>query len=117
MKKLPPTLEEYRQIMAVEDFKDFATDLIETFYDVTSQHLTQLHEAFYEKDNEAFKRAAHSLKSSSQTFDFTEFTTIAAELETRGCLKDINEIKDLIALCEMEFERSKTTLEVLRSGL
>ena len=117
MKHLFPALDEYRGIMRKEDFSDFIINLIETFIDVTPQHITQLKNAFQEKDNDAFKRAAHSLKSSGRTFNLTEFTTLVAELETRGCLEDSIEIQELIRHCESEFEQAKIELQVIRTEL
>jgi len=117
MKDLSPALNEYRQIMEKADFRDFIIDLIDTFYDATTQHITQLKNAFHDKDDDAFKRAAHSLKSSGRTFNLAEFTAIAVKLESRGCREESNEIKDLIRGCELEFEKAKFTLEELRIEL
>lgn len=117
MKGVSPGLDEYRQIMGRDDFRDFVNDLIDILYGASPVHFNQLKNAFREKDNTSFKRAAHSLKSSALTFDASEFAAIAAELEARGCLEDPDEIWNRITQCEMEFEKIKSALEILRHEL
>jgi len=111
MRDLPPTLMEYRQIMDEEDFHDFLIDLVMTFKDVTHHHIAELKAAFVEKDQEAFKRVAHSLKSSGRTFQLTHFTALATELEERGCIDDPGRIEDLIQSCELEFNKAIRSLD------
>jgi HPt (histidine-containing phosphotransfer) domain-containing protein len=110
-------LDEYRQIMGKDDFRNFVIDLIDILYDTSPIYFNQLKDAFREKENISFKRAAHSLKSSALTFGASEFAAIAAELEVRGCLEDPDEIWNLITHCEMEYEKIKSTLEALRQEL
>jgi HPt (histidine-containing phosphotransfer) domain-containing protein len=111
MRDLPPALMEYRQIMDEEDFRDFLIDLIMTFKDVTPHHIKELKVAFVGKDQEAFKRAAHSLKSSGRTFQLTHFTALATELEERGCLEDPQVVDNLIQSCELEFFKTIPILD------
>jgi len=115
MKGLSQVLNDYRQIMEKEDFREFVNDLIDTLNSTTPKQFDQLKDAFHAKDSSGFKRAAHSLKSSGLTFGAAEFTAIAAELEERGCLEDSDEIWKLITRCEMEFAKVKPGLEELRN--
>jgi len=117
MDEVSSGLDEYRQIMGEDNFRNFVNDLIDILYTVSPMHFSQLKDAFREKDNTSFKRAAHSLKSSGLTFGATEFASTAAELEARGCLEDPDEIWNRITQCEMEFEKIKSALEILRHEL
>jgi HPt (histidine-containing phosphotransfer) domain-containing protein len=111
MNALPPALMEYQQLMNEMDFQDFIVDLIKTFKDVTPDHLAELKTAFTEKDLEAFKRAAHSLKSSGRTFQLTPLTTLAAELEELTSLDDEKVIEERIQTFDLEVHNAIATLE------
>ena len=111
MKEIPPALMEYRQIMSEEDFLEFMVDLITTFKDVTPDHLAELKTAFADKDQEAFRRAAHSLKSSGRTFQLNRFTTLATELEELDSLEDEKAVKNTIHTLEHEAQIALDTLD------
>ena len=113
MTELPPVFSEYRQLMSEEDFQVFKIDLIETFKDVTPVHIAELKAAFVEKDQGAYRRAAHSLKSSGRTFQLTRLTSLAAQLEELDCLEDEKAITNIIPAFELEVQKAINSLDAL----
>jgi len=63
---------------------DFIGELIDTFCEETPQLLSQLRQSLAAQDAEAFRRTAHSLKSSSANFGALKFSALAKELEMMG---------------------------------
>jgi len=116
MRPVSPMLDEYREIEQNE-FEQLVRDLIDSFLEVTHKHLDQLINAFQAKENDAFIRAAHTLKSSGATFGATEFGMMAEELELSGCLGDLKNTKQLITRLEIEYAKVKTHLKQLRNDL
>lgn len=60
---------------------DFIGELLQAYYDETPQMLANLQQALVKKDHEAFRLAAHSIKSTSNSFGALQFGTLAKELE------------------------------------
>ena len=63
---------------------DFAMELVDTFLDEAPGMLAALHDAAAQGDADSFRRAAHSLKSNSQTFGATQLGVLARDLELGG---------------------------------
>ena len=63
---------------------EFVAELVGTFLEEAPRMLAELREALAERDAERFCRAAHSLKSNSQTFGAAALGALARELELRG---------------------------------
>ena len=63
---------------------DFVRDLIDTFLDEAPRMLGDLRSALAANDAERFRRAAHSLKSNSNTFGALPLGTLARTLELGG---------------------------------
>ncbi len=74
------TLQELRDTAGAE----FVGDLIDTFLDEAPQMLAQLRAAHAAGDAQAFRRAAHSLKSNSLTFGAQSLAAAARALELQG---------------------------------
>ena len=117
MKHISPVLNEYREILEQEEFEQLVKDLIDSFFEVSPKQLDQLKISYNIRDDEAFKRAAHTLKSSGDTFGFTEFRSMASELETRGCINDFALIKQLVTRLEIEYAKVKTNLQALQDSM
>ena len=63
---------------------EFAAELVGTFLEEAPEMLAELRAARGEGAVDRFRRAAHSLKSNSQTFGATELAALARELELGG---------------------------------
>ncbi len=63
---------------------DFLPELAQVYFEETPQLLEKLHQALEKNDQEAFRMAAHSIKSTSNSFGALEFGTLAKELEMMG---------------------------------
>ncbi len=61
--------------------EDFIGVMLETFLEETSQLMADLHKSLSANDAEAFRRAAHSMKSNAATFGATRLSELAKELE------------------------------------
>jgi histidine phosphotransfer protein HptB len=71
------TFEELKAAMGA----DFIGELIDTYCEETPALIAQLEGALAEGNVDAFRRAAHSIKSSSATFGALGFSAQAKELE------------------------------------
>jgi len=63
---------------------DFIIELINTFLEDTPSQLEQLRNALAAQDAEAFRRAAHTIKSNAATFGAHQLAAQARELEMMG---------------------------------
>jgi HPt (histidine-containing phosphotransfer) domain-containing protein len=63
---------------------EFAVELVDTFLTEAPSMLAELRRAFAAGDADAFRRAAHSLKSNGNTFGARTFAAMAKELELGG---------------------------------
>ena len=63
---------------------DYINELVQAYFDETPQLLSNLQNALQILDYEAFRRAAHSIKSTSYSFGALKFGEMAKELEILG---------------------------------
>ena len=63
---------------------DFVAELVGTFLEEAPPMLAELRSAVAARSAEAFRRAAHSIKSNSNTFGATRLAEMARELELGG---------------------------------
>ena len=63
---------------------DFIAELIDTFLVEAPSLLDELRRAYAARDADAFRRAAHSLKSNANTFGARALGVMARELELTG---------------------------------
>jgi histidine phosphotransfer protein HptB len=75
-----PTFEALRDAMGA----DFIGELTQAYFDETPQLLARLQDALARQDCEAFRQAAHSIKSTSNSFGALGFGARARELEIMG---------------------------------
>ncbi len=92
--------------------EDFVKELIDTFFEEVPGMFDALRAALAAGDAEAFRRAAHSLKSNSQTFGALTLGALARELELRGLPADAAPLDALAR----EYASAKAALTVLRHG-
>ena len=92
--------------------EDFAKELIGTFLEEAPAMLTELRAALAAGDGESFRRAAHSLKSNSQTFGAQTLAAMARTLELGG-LPPGSAALDALA---QEYTRAAAALAELRDA-
>ena len=68
---------------------EFALELVDTFLQEAPAMLDELRRALAAQDADKFRRAAHSLKSNSNTFGALTLGAMARELELGGMAKAI----------------------------
>jgi len=95
---------------------EFAAELVGTFLEEAPGMLAELRSARAENHAERFRRAAHSLKSNSNTFGALRLGALARALELTGL--DADPARDTAALValETEYARAATALKDLRHG-
>ena len=93
---------------------DFALELVDTFLQEAPAMLDTLRDALAVQDVDRFRRAAHSLKSNSNTFGALTLGAMARELELAGVAKAAaGATPSLDALAE-EYARVAAALSALR---
>ena len=91
---------------------DFVVELVDTFAAEAPQMLAELRASFDSGAADAFRRAAHSLKSNSNTFGASRLAELARTLELGGMPASAAPID---ALAE-ELGRSVAALQALAAG-
>ncbi len=91
---------------------DFVAELVATFFEEAPQMLGELRHAHLAGDAERYRRAAHSLKSNSQTFGALRLGALAREQELTGLPADAAPIDALQA----EFDVAAAALRELIDG-
>ena len=64
-----PTFEAFKDAMGT----DYIGELVQAYFDDTPQLLSKLQQAVEQQDCEAFRQAAHSIKSTCNSFGALEF--------------------------------------------
>lgn len=75
-----PTFEALKDAMGA----DFLDELVQTYFDETPLLISKLQDALAKQDCDAFRIAAHSIKSTSNSFGALAFGSLAKELEFMG---------------------------------
>ncbi len=89
---------------------DFVNELIGTYFEEAPQFLADLRSAYAAQAADTFRRAAHSLKSNSNTFGALALGRMARELELGGLPADDAALRALDA----EYARVAAALKELR---
>ena len=95
---------------------EFVAELVQTFIDEAPAMLAELRAARVAGDGDRFRRAAHSLKSNSQTFGATALGEAARRLELDGLHADAAQDRQAIDALQAGFERVATALLELSRG-
>jgi HPt (histidine-containing phosphotransfer) domain-containing protein len=93
---------------------DFIGELIDTFLEEAPKLMGQMRSALRAGDAEAFRRAAHSLKSNAATFGAGQLSGQARELELIGKEGRLKETGDRIGALERSFQDVARELKGLR---
>lgn len=91
---------------------EFVTELVGTFLEEAPGMLAELRRAQAAGAADAFRRAAHSLKSNSHTFGATRLGELARDLELGGLIADTGPLDAL----EAEYRRAAAALEGMCGG-
>ncbi len=92
---------------------EFVSELMDTFLEDTPKLVMELRSALTSKDADAFRRAAHSIKSNAATFGAEQLADLARELESLGRENDL-EIGNRLAALEEAFQKAQSQLIELR---
>jgi HPt (histidine-containing phosphotransfer) domain-containing protein len=93
---------------------DFVGELIDTFFEEAPAMLAELRRALGAGEGEAFRRAAHSLKSNANTFGALVLGMLARELELGGLAAGA--VPDALARLDEEYRRTVVALAELKGG-
>jgi HPt (histidine-containing phosphotransfer) domain-containing protein len=107
----PATFKELQETAGAE----FVRDLVSTFLEEAPVMLGDMRSAFAARDADKFRRAAHSLKSNSNTFGALPLAAMAKDLELGGLARAESEAKPLEALAQ-EYARVAAALKDLRDA-
>jgi histidine phosphotransfer protein HptB len=91
---------------------EFVNELVDTYFEEAPGMLAELRNAHAQRAADRFRRAAHSLKSNSNTFGALTLGKLARELELGGLRDDVA----LIDALEVEYARVVAALKELRHG-
>jgi HPt (histidine-containing phosphotransfer) domain-containing protein len=91
---------------------DFVVELVNTFLEEAPGMLAELRAAQAAGNAEAFRRAAHSLKSNSNTFGATQLGLMARDLELGGLVADTAPVDAL----EAAYQKAAAALQELTRG-
>ena len=93
---------------------EFVAELVVTFLDEATEMLADLRSAVESSDADAYRRAAHSIKSNASTFGAGALAELARKIELGPC-PEAGDLADADAL-QAEFERSADALRSLIDG-
>jgi HPt (histidine-containing phosphotransfer) domain-containing protein len=95
---------------------EFAAELVDTFLQEAPGMLDDLRQSLAARDADRFRRAAHSLKSNSNTFGALPLAALAKDLELTGVVKVGERGAHPLAELEAEFARVSAALTAMRHG-
>lgn len=95
---------------------DFVGELIAAYCDETPQLMAKLQRALVAHDADTFRQAAHSIKSTSNTFGALQLGALAQELETMGRAGNLANAQSKVDQLTAEYERVQQTLKDLTHG-
>lgn len=89
---------------------DFMAELVDTYLEETPQLLIDLQQALQAGNADAFRRAAHSIKSTSANFGAMDFSSQAKELEMIGKSADLSAAPEKIDRFLAAYQQVATAL-------
>jgi histidine phosphotransfer protein HptB len=94
---------------------DFINELIDTFLEDAPNMIAEIKSAYAANNVEAFRRAAHSMKSNATTFGANQLAALAKELEMLGKENKLAETGDRLNLLEESYSSVRDELKGLKS--
>jgi histidine phosphotransfer protein HptB len=108
----PVTFEALQQTAGAE----FVGELVDTFLEEAPAMMAELRDALAAGDADAFRRAAHSLKSNSLTFGALTLGAMSRELELGGLDRVRQANAQPLDALALEYSRVATALTELRNA-
>lgn len=96
--------------------EDFIDELLEAYYEEMPELLAALQQALTNLDYESFQRAAHSIKSTSNSFGAFHFAELAKELEMMGKAKNLEGAQAKVDQLAQDYPHVRLSLEGLAHG-
>jgi histidine phosphotransfer protein HptB len=104
-----PTFEALKESMGA----DFINELVQAYFDEAPQLLAKLQQALARQDYELFRQAAHSLKSTSNSFGALALGALAKELELMGRAANLQGAPEKVDQLLEDYSAVKMRLEEL----
>ena len=95
---------------------DFIGELLAAYFEETPMLIATLEKSLAQQDCETFQRAAHSIKSTSNSFGALEFALNARELEMMGKEKNLSGAEGKVTALVLMYQDVKQVLETLNHG-
>ncbi len=105
------TINEVKSQMGV----DFALELIDTYCMEAADHIQKLQQALASADTPAFRRLAHSIKTSSESLGALNLSQQARELEMMARAEDLSGAGPKVERLAADFLQVKRCLEEIRN--
>ena len=95
---------------------EFVAELVDTFLEEASGMLAELRSARADNHADRFRRAAHSLKSNSNTFGALKLGAMAKDVELGGLARALQAASDPLGPLEEEYARVAAALKDMRNA-
>jgi HPt (histidine-containing phosphotransfer) domain-containing protein len=95
----------------------FVAELIDTFVEDARELTAQLPAALARRDVDGFRRAAHSLKSTSESLGARELAALARDLEAIARAGSLDGVDERLGPIAAEYARAAHALRKLRRDL
>jgi HPt (histidine-containing phosphotransfer) domain-containing protein len=103
------------QLIATTDAA-FVEELLGAFLDDSPQLIAAMQQALADDNAEAFRRAAHTLKSNSASFGAVNLAALAKELEMIGKTGRLDGAGDALERLAAEYDRAERALQEWQHG-
>jgi histidine phosphotransfer protein HptB len=103
------TFEELKENMGV----DFVDEILQAYFEETPKLINALQQALGVKDYEGFTRAAHSIKSTSNSVGALLYGTLARELEMAGKERNLENVSAKVETLVSGYAEVQQALEEL----
>jgi HPt (histidine-containing phosphotransfer) domain-containing protein len=95
---------------------EFVNELIDTYLEDSPHQIADMQRALSQKNNENFRRAAHTLKSNSANFGATALAEMAQELEYIGKENNLEGATDKLTAFESAYAQVVIELKAWQDG-
>jgi HPt (histidine-containing phosphotransfer) domain-containing protein len=93
--------------------REFLAELLEVYFEDAPNLLDRMHAALAAGDADEFRRAAHSLKSTSANFGAMVLSGMSKGLEDLGKTGKLDGASERLALAEAEYARVRAELDAI----
>ncbi len=107
-----PTFEALKESMGA----DFINELVQAYFEESPQLLASLQQALEKQDSELFRQAAHSIKSTSNSFGALQLGALAKELEMMGRARNLEGAAAKVEQLVQDYSAVQMRLKELCNG-